>query len=117
VVGAAKDLRHHPGVQGVAPAAYDLAVGGCAGAVAVLVSQPCDVIKTFIQCSSSSSASANLGVAGSAAAFWSTGKALVRRGGGLQVLFVGLVSRGEEEAESGVAATCCSVNGLSTGTH
>lgn len=114
VVGAAKDLRQHPAVCHLVPAAYDLTVGGLAGTVAVLVSMPFDVIKTYIQthggiqmgpagvaaaagaaCSSSSSsvvAAAGSGIAGSAGLFWSTGKALVAKGGP-QALFVGLAPR------------------------
>jgi hypothetical protein len=47
VVVVAADVRRH--APQLAPAAYDMAVGGVAGAVAVLVSMPFDVIKTYIQ--------------------------------------------------------------------
>lgn len=97
VVGAAKDLRQRPAVRHMAPAAYDLMVGGLAGTVAVLVSMPFDVIKTYIQThgaleGAAAASSGAVGISGSAGQFWSTGKALVARSGP-KALFVGLAPR------------------------
>lgn len=96
MVGAAKDLRHHPAVRHLAPAAYDLTVGGLAGTVAVLVSMPFDVIKTYIQThggvGAAASSSSVSSISGSAGLFWSTGRALVARNGP-RALFVGLAPR------------------------
>lgn len=87
----AADLRHL--VPQVAPAAYDMAIGGLAGAVAVLVSMPFDVVKTYIQTNhTAATAASGQGLLGSAAAFWQTGQQLVARGGPGQ-LFVGLLPR------------------------
>jgi hypothetical protein len=80
----------------MAPAAYDLMVGGLAGTVAVLVSMPFDVIKTYIQThgalGAAAAGSSAVGISGSAGQFWSTGKALVARSGP-KALFVGLAPR------------------------
>jgi hypothetical protein len=115
VVGAAKDLRQRPAVRHMAPAAYDLMVGGLAGTVAVLVSMPFDVIKTYIQThgaleGAAAASSGAVGISGSAGQFWSTGKALVARSGP-KALFVGLAPRlahqvpGKECGAGGVQAT------------
>lgn len=121
VVGAAKDWREQAAVQHVSPAAYDLAVGGVAGAIAVLVSMPFDVIKTYIQThgavgaaaaasavSGGSSVGCSSSISGNAGLFVSTGKALVAKGGP-QALFVGLAPRLAHQVPGGCAAVgvCC----------
>lgn len=75
---------------------FDLGIGGVAGAVAVLVSMPFDVIKTYIQTHgpivSAASSSNAVGMSNSMSLFLSTGKALVAKNGP-QALFVGLAPR------------------------
>jgi hypothetical protein len=97
VVGAARDMRQHqhPAVKSTTPALFDLAVGGAAGTVAVLVSMPFDVIKTYIQTHGAVTAAASssaVGLTGSLALFLATGQQLVAKGGP-QALFVGLAPR------------------------
>lgn len=114
VVGAARDMRQHqhPAVRDLAPIMFDLGVGGVAGAVAVLVSMPFDVIKTYIQthgaigAAVSSSGSSGAGLSHSMGLFLSTAKALVARGGP-QALFVGLVPRLAHQVPGAIVCWYC----------
>ncbi|KAF6263660.1 mitochondrial carrier domain-containing protein [Scenedesmus sp. NREL 46B-D3] len=90
VVGAASDVRAAPALANVKPAVFDMAVGALAGTVAVLVSMPFDVVKTYMQTHGTGMAAE--GLRESVAAFWSTGSRLVAKGGP-GALFVGLAPR------------------------
>lgn len=70
---SACDLIRFNGMLSVMPTtAWDAAIGACAGAAAVMVSMPCDTVKTYLQ----THASGRLNTSSSAqlALFISTGK-------------------------------------------
>lgn len=90
VVGAAADARGAPGLAGIKPAVFDMTVGALAGTVAVLVSMPFDVVKTYMQTHGTGMAAE--GLRESVGAFWATGSRLVAKGGP-GALFVGLAPR------------------------
>uniref|UniRef100_A0A383VUC8 Mitochondrial carrier protein n=1 Tax=Tetradesmus obliquus TaxID=3088 RepID=A0A383VUC8_TETOB len=90
VVGAATDARGAPGLAGIKPAVFDMTVGALAGTVAVLVSMPFDVVKTYMQTHGTGMAAE--GLRESVGAFWATGSRLVAKGGP-GALFVGLAPR------------------------
>lgn len=72
--------------------ASDMLIGAVAGAASVLLSMPCDVIKTRMDLGGGARAVGG-GVLASTRAFFDTGRQLVRAGGGLQALFVGVAPR------------------------
>ncbi|KAI3431773.1 hypothetical protein D9Q98_010529 [Chlorella vulgaris] len=70
----------------------DMLIGAVAGVASVLVSMPCDVIKTHMDLFPPVCASARGGVLSSTRAFFETGRRLVALGGP-QALFVGVAPR------------------------
>ena len=44
-----ESIRFHGTVQAMPTHAWDALIGACAGAAAVMVSMPCDVVKTHLQ--------------------------------------------------------------------
>ncbi|GAX73771.1 hypothetical protein CEUSTIGMA_g1222.t1 [Chlamydomonas eustigma] len=82
--------RHHAMTTMLPADAWDAAMGAAAGAAAVLVSMPCDVVKTHVQTQGVGQLSAS--PAAQVALFLATGRTLVQQGG-LAALFVGVIPR------------------------
>lgn len=64
--------RHHRVISIMPTDAWDAAIGACAGAAAVLISMPCDTVKTYLQ--THASGRLNTSTLTQLALFISTGK-------------------------------------------